>query len=143
MSENTKINFCTQLWNEIDAAYHEAALKMKVSDSAMIILYTVCAKGGECMIGDITRLTGISKQTVNSSLRKLENDGIIYLERADLKKKKICLTEKGKNFVKDTVFKIATIENKIYSSWTAEELDIYFNLTQRFLNDFKNEIKNL
>lgn len=143
MTDNSKINLCNQLWNEIDAVYHEAALKLKISDSAMVILHTVCANGEECMIGDITRLTGISKQTVNSSLRKLENDGIVYLEQAGLKKKKVCLTEKGKIFVKDTVFKVAEIENRIYSSWTKEEMDLYLDLTQRFLHDFKNEIKKL
>lgn len=143
MIDNSKMKMFNHLWNEIDATYHEAALKLKLSDSAMIILYTICNNGDSCMIGDITRLSGISKQTINSSLRKLETDGIIYLELVGLRKKRVCLTEKGKCFAEDTVLKIINIENKIYNSWTKSELDLYLELTQRFLHDFENEIKKL
>lgn len=143
MIDNSKMKMFNHLWNEIDATYHDAALKLKLSDSAMIILYTICNNGDSCMIGDITRLSGISKQTINSSLRKLETDGIIYLELVGLRKKRVCLTEKGKRFAEDTVLKIINIENKIYNSWTKAELDLYLELTQRFLHDFENEIKKL
>lgn len=143
MIDNSKMKMFNHLWNEIDATYHEAALKLKLSDSAMIILYTICNNGDSCMIGDITRLSGISKQTINSSLRKLETDGIIYLELVGLRKKRVCLTEKGKRFAENTVLKIINIENKIYNSWTKAELDLYLELTQRFLHDFENEIKKL
>lgn len=63
------------LTTEIDAAYHEAALKLGLSDSAMLILYAICNSGDECPLSDIPHLSGISKQTVNSALRKLEHEG--------------------------------------------------------------------
>ena len=78
------------LVSETDAAYHEAALKMGMSDSIMQIMYILCDKGGDCPLGEICRLSGISKQTINSALRKLEEEGIVYLEGMDGKKKTAC-----------------------------------------------------
>ena len=61
---------------ETDAVYHEAALKLGLSDSALQILYTVCDyDGGDaCPLQEISRRTGISKQTINSAIRKLEKE---------------------------------------------------------------------
>ena len=84
--EMKRFNYLT---TEIDAAYHEAALKLGLSDSALLILYTICNCGEACLLHDITRLSGISKQTVNSALRKLEDEGVVYLESFSGRKKKV------------------------------------------------------
>ena len=128
---------------EIEGVYHEAAWRLGLSDSAMFILYTICEHDGSCLLGDITRLSGISKQTINSALRKLENDGIVFLEPAGKKKKKVCLTEKGKRTVKDTVCRLIEIENNIFSSWKAQERELYLELTQRYLTALKEGIHEL
>ena len=73
----TDIKRFNYLNNEIESAYHDAALKLELSDSAMIILYTVCNNGENCPLSDIYHLSGISKQTINSAVRKLEKDEII------------------------------------------------------------------
>lgn len=131
------------LTNEIDAAYHEAALKLGLSDSAMLILYSICNNGEECLLSEIMHLSGISKQTINSALRKLESDDIVYLAAFSGRKKKICLTDKGKALVKDTVYRLIKVENEIFDSWAEEELQIYIELTQKYLSSFKEKIKEL
>ena len=82
------------LVRETDAAYHEAALRMGMSDSAMQILYILCDSGGDCPLGKICNLSGTSKQTINSALRRLEADGVIRLEMAGSKNKNVILTER-------------------------------------------------
>lgn len=139
-NELKRFNYLT---NEIDAAYHEAALKLGLSDSAMLILYAICNSGEECLLSDITKLSGISKQTLNSALRKLESEGIVYLEIFSGKKKRICLTEKGKLLVENTVLQVIKIENDIFDSWTKEERRSYIALTERYLSSFKNKVKEL
>lgn len=37
---------CNYLLGETEATYHEIALKLGLSDSAMKILYTICEAGG-------------------------------------------------------------------------------------------------
>lgn len=145
MAENieNELKRFNYLANEIDAVYHEAALKLGLSDSAMLILYTICNNGAECLLSDITKLSGISKQTINSALRKLESEEIVYLEIFSGKKKRICLTEKGKLLVENTVLQIIKIENDIFDSWTKEERRSYIALTERYLSSLKNKIKEL
>lgn len=128
---------------EIDAAYHDAALKLGLSDSAMLILYTICSNGDSCLLSDITRLSGVSKQTINSALRKLESQEIVYLEAAGGHKKKVCLTDQGKVLTEQTVQRIIAMENEIFGSWEPQEWALYVELTQRYLTAFKEKVKTL
>ncbi len=138
---NTQMKHFNLLLSEINAAYHDAALRLGLSDSAMLILYTICWCDGECLLSDIT--SGASKQTINSALRKLEADNIVCLEAFEGRKKKVRLTEEGNQFVKDTVFRLIEVENAIFNIWSDEEKNTYIELTRRYLTDFRERIKEL
>lgn len=131
------------LASELDNAYHVAALKCGLSDSAMWILYIICLEGEECPLSDIVRLSGISKQTINSSLRKLEQEGILYLKTADKKKKVVCLTEKGRCLAESSAMLILRIEDDIFQDWSQQERELYIRLMERFLSEFKEKIKKI
>lgn len=131
------------LMKEIDAAYHAMSLKFGLSDSALTILYTICESGSSCLLQDICKNSGISKQTINSSLRKLEAGGILYLEPASIKNKRVCLTDKGKQLAEHTALKIIETENDIFSSWTKEDVEKYLTLTERYLSAFREKSKEL
>ena len=60
-SMHTDLKRFNCLTAEIDAVYHDAALRLGLSDSALMILYTVCTYGESCLLHDITRLSGVSK----------------------------------------------------------------------------------
>ncbi len=137
--ENTKrFNYLT---SEIDAAYHEAARRLGLSDSAMSILYTICLNGDNCPLSDIVSLSGISKQTINSALRKLEEAGVV--ETRGGKKKQVYLTEAGKTLAQNSARRVLNIENEIFESWTDAELECYIALTEKYLLSFKEKIKEL
>lgn len=131
------------LFSETDAVYHEATLKLGLTDSSMIVLYTICLFDGTCPLGDIATLSGLPKQTVNSALRKLEGEDILYLEAVGGRKKRVCLTEKGRELCRDTVLRLMRMEDEVYASWPPEDLEKYLSLTQRFLNDFREKVKEL
>mgnify|MGYP001638310654 CR=1 FL=1 len=131
------------LVTEIDAAFHEAARKLELTDSAMLVLYGLCDQGTPCPLNDIIRLSGLRKQTVNSALRKLEADGIVYLENLDRRKKRVCLTEQGKRLAEATVMQILQIEDEIFSAWTQAERDSYLELTRRYLTEFKAKTRDI
>ena len=139
-NEMKRLNYLT---SELNSAYHEAAVKLGLSDSAMQILYTVCSFGSSCLISDVCRLTGISKQTINSALRKLEQSDIIRLEASIGRNKRMILTEKGQALSERTVMKIIGIENSIFDSWTEEKKDIYLSLTQVYLDMFRKQTEQL
>ena len=137
------IEMFNNLISEINEAYHDVALKLELSDSAMQILYVICNGGGECLLSEIVKMSGISKQTINSAMRKLENEGVVITEDATARKKLVRLSEKGKQHVKDTVQKVIDIENEIFASWTQEEWQSYLNLTKRYITHFKERAKEL
>lgn len=133
------------LLSEIDAAYHEISLKLGLSDSAMLILYTICDNDNKnsCLLQDICRRSGLSKQTINSSIRKLEANGILYLESITPKSKKVCLTERGKLLAEQTAGQVIKAENEIFASWPREDVEKYLELTEAFLLALRGKAKNL
>lgn len=121
------------LLGEIDGVYHEMSLKLGLSDSAMIVLYSICDSGSSCLLRDICRRSGLSKQTVNSALRKLEAAGAVYLEPVSARSKSACLTEAGKALAERTAERVIRIENDIFASWPQEDVKRYLELTEQFL----------
>ena len=121
------------LIGEIDAVYHEASFKLGMSDSVSKILYTICNVGDSCLLHEICKQTGLSKQTVNSAIRNLEAEGIVVLQPVGGKSKKVCLTEKGELFARRTALRLIEIENSIFASWPKEDVQTYLELTERFL----------
>lgn len=131
------------LVSETDAVYHEAALRMGMADSTMQILYVLCDRGGNCPLGEICTLSGISRQTINSALRKLEEEGIIYLERMGGKRKRVHLTDKGRNLAEHKVVRLMEIENGILDSWPRAELEQYLESMEKYLTALKIKIREL
>lgn len=130
------------LSNEIDAAYHEAAVRLGLSDSVLLILYILCGSGGG-LLGDIVRLSGISKQTLSSALRRLEADNSIVTETLEGRKKQVRLTQSGRHFAEKTAGRLIQIEDEIFSSWSAADRNAYISLMQRYLSAFKEKAKKL
>ncbi|HIV80149.1 MAG TPA: winged helix-turn-helix transcriptional regulator [Candidatus Avanaerovorax faecigallinarum] len=127
----------TYLAGEINALYHEAAVKMGISDSVQNIMYVLCEKDGRCMQSEVSRLTGMSRQTINSAIRNLEKEGIVYLEQGKGRNTILCLTEKGKEFAAEKILPIYKAENKIWNEWTTEEQEQYLTLTEKYRDGLK------
>ena len=66
---------------ELDDVYHEVALRMNISDSAFTIFYIIHELGDGCLQKDICREAFANKQTVHSSIQKLEREGIFTCNR--------------------------------------------------------------
>ncbi len=115
-----------------DALYHEASFRLGISDSVCMILYSILTVGESCPLNVIVKSTGLSKQTVNSALRRLEKDGLAYLEAVDGRSKNVCLTEKGVILASTTAGRIISIENDILASWPEEDIRRYFELSEKF-----------
>lgn len=133
----------TFLAGEINALYHEAAVKMGISDSVQNILYVLCEKGGKCQQSEISKLTGISRKTINSAIRKLEKEELVYLEQGKGRNTILCLTEKGEKFSSEKKGSLHEIENKIWNEWTVEEQQQYLTLTKKYRDGLKKYMETL
>lgn len=127
-----------QVAREIDAAYHTAAIRMDLSDSERDILYILSQ--GPVSQSDIVNMTGISKQTIHSSVQKMIRDGYIS-PLAGGKKEQLKLTPEGVAHVKSTVEKLIRAENRVFAGWSEEERESFIALNRKYLEMFKKEIE--
>ncbi len=128
---------------EINSLYHQAALKLGLADSEMYILYMLYDNEGSCMLADMSKASGISKQTVNSAIRRLENEDVVYLQQQRGKTKKVCLTSKGREYAEKTVAKIFAAEARAYSDWTDEEISLHLKLLEKYADSFRESLEEL
>lgn len=131
------------LLSEIEATYHKANIQFGISDSYSIILYIIYVYGDNCPLHKIRYLSGLSKQTLNSAIKNMQQEGLADLRFIDGKSKTLCLTPKGTDLMKKTVANIALAENDILSSWSAEEIRTYLQLTERFLTTLKEKVERM
>ena len=135
-----RINCITE---DIDSLYHQAAVKLGVSDSVLFVLYMIYVNGEKCLLYDIYKSSGISKQTINSAIRKLENEKIVYLEKHNGKTKMVCLTETGKSYASQTAAKLLETEGNAFRDWSEEEIDTYLRLIEKHNISLRKQIENL
>lgn len=138
-----KLNRFNYLFGETEAAYHEVSLKMGYPDSAMKILYAICDNGGSCPLRTIRRRSGLSKQTMNSAIRKLEAEDILRLELDGARAKIAFLTAHGQTVAEATAMRILEIEKDIFARWSEEEVETYLRLTEQFLTNFRERTAHL
>ena len=131
------------LLSEMDAAYHEAAQRQGQNDSSCRILYALCELGSHASLRAVCDNACLSKQTVNSALRKLEADGILYLEPSGARSKRVCLTEAGLRVADATAGRLIRLENSIFDEWPAEDVQQYLGLLERYLQAFRSKLTEL
>ena len=79
--ENKYLKEYNLYYHQFEDLYHQIALHAKISDSTLTILHSLVELGDGCLQKDICNLYYTSKQTVNSSISKLIQTGVVYLEK--------------------------------------------------------------
>lgn len=101
-----------QLLKRMDNVYDKFAKSSGISDTAFWIIYTVKNEKETYKQKDLCVMWSYSKQTINSALKKLEEQNIIKLVSVpeNKKDKKIVLTEKGEKIAKELIEPVNEIE---------------------------------
>ncbi len=142
-NDYAKIQRINCLANDLDKLYHQAARMLGVSDSVMFILYMLYEKGDRCLLSDICAASGISKQTINSALRKHEREEILYLEQDKVRSKRVCLTEKSVGYMNKTAGRLYELESSALSGWNTEEFESYLKFMKKYNTCFAAELQKL
>lgn len=121
-----------QIYTEMNDIYHEAARKMHLSDSAFDILYGIYDMGDNCQQRDICNASCMPKQTVHSSISKLEKDGYLTLVSGKGRNKYIHLTDSGKELIEKKLLPLIRIENEAFNCMTAEECAQMLALNKKY-----------
>lgn len=143
MMNTDNYDFFSHLFKELDDLYHDIALKLGISDSAFTILYVICKQGNGCLQKDICQQSYCSKQTINSSIRKLEQEGLLYLVPGQRRDKHIHLTKSGELFVNEKIRPVIELEDSSFFSLDVEERREFLRLLQKFVDIFREKEKKL
>lgn len=128
---------------ELDDLYHEVALKMGVSDSAFTIFYIIGELGDGCMQRDICCRAYASKQTIHSSIRRLEEEGYLYLRQGKGRDKHIFLTRKGKTFMEQCICPVMQMEEEAFGDMEPEERGQYLRLAEKYVSGLCRRMKTI
>ena len=112
-----------------------------MSDCAFWLLYTLRSEEAPLTQTQLSEQLSLPKQTVNSALKKLVEEGVLRLEAADgnLKNKRVCLTEAGEAFPRRTVDRVFGVESAAAARLTEEERSALVALSQKLLDAFRAE----
>ena len=138
-----KVRIFNYMMSEINAIYHDIAVRMGISDSVQSVLYAICENGEQCLQSDIYKQTGTSRKTINTAIHKLEKEGLVYLEQGQGRNTIVCLTESGKVFANEKSRPLLDVEDAIFSSWTDSELSLYLELTERYRDALRARVERL
>lgn len=128
---------------EWDKLYHDVAVKIGISDSAFSIFYILYNLGDGCLQKDICQEAFVNKQTINSSIRRLEQEGYLYLEQGRGQDKHIYLTDAGKRFVEKNIVPIIKKENEAFAQFSLDEQKELLRLSKIHIEYLKSKLAEL
>ena len=114
-----------RIYREMESIYHEICVKAGISDTDFIVLYSIVEFEDGCCQRKIAKQYSISRQTVNSSVKKLVQNGCVVLESGKGHDKQIVLTEKGKAMAKQKIMHMTEEERKKLLRLNAKYMEIF------------------
>ena len=137
---NREYNNLYRLGNEL---YHNVAVKMGLSDSAFDILYALDGLGDGCLQKDVCTASGLSKQTVNTSVHKLEQAGYVELRVEHGRGTHLHLTEAGRALVAERIRPVAGAEEAAFAAMAPGECEELLRLTRVYLEHLRGLVDAL
>lgn len=131
------------LYKAMDDVYHDIAFQLHLSDSAFNILYTICLLGDGCQQKDICNTTFISKQTIHSSIKKLEQDGMLVLQAGRGRDMHIHLTPAGQTLAEKKILPVIEMENRTFAGMLPEERHQLLALLENYVIRLQKNAKEL
>lgn len=128
---------------DMEGLYHQASRKLGISDSVSRVLYTILDRGDPCPLSHIYRESGSSKQTIHSALRFLEKAGMLCLSGPEGRGRLVALTNRGKEYLLQTVARLYRAELRAFDSWTEEEMTTYLHLMEKHAQCLGREIEKM
>ena len=135
---NREYNNLYRLGNEL---YHNVAVRMGLSDSAFDILYALDGLGDGCLQKDVCTASGLSKQTVNTSVHKLEQAGYVELRVEHGRGTHLHLT--GRALVAERIRPVAGAEEAAFAAMAPGECEELLRLTRVYLEHLRGLVDAL
>lgn len=132
-----------QLQKKLDEFYSCFAKICHIPDSVFWIIYSLLERQEPCTQTELCNMWSFHKQTINTALKNMESDGLIFFEQSirNKKEKQIFLTHKGTAFAQKTVIPFMEMEKRAFGSLGNAERQEFLRLTQKHLELLQAELK--
>lgn len=132
----------SSIFKSLDYLYYECAKKSGMAETAFFIIMAVREKNAGCTQTDICERWTMSRQTVNSALKKLEKDGFLILTPAETGKRKIIeLTRKGIKYSEIYIDPVFEFEKAAWISLSKEKQKVFLDIAKEYHMAFKNAME--
>ena len=128
--EIEELNCLYKAWDDV---YHSAATKLGLSDSAFLIFYGLAELGDGCSQKDIAQHYSASKQTINSSIKRLEREGYLTLTPGPGRDRQILLTPAGRQVLEEKLAPVIQAENQAIQALSPQERQLLLALTRKYV----------
>lgn len=127
-----------------DECYRSAAKAVGLPECAFRVLYAIRDSAVPLTQSEIAQNLWLPKQTVNSSLKKMESNGYIRLEgMRDRRSKQARLTDKGIELAKNTVDRVMSAERQALSGLTESEQKEFIRTFRKLTNLLRSNLEEL
>lgn len=134
-----------KLYQESGGLYHRLAKQFGLSDTVFWILYALWESGGPMTQTEVCSVLVLSKQTVNSALKKMAEEGQIRLENRpeDRRNKRIRLTERGRALMEASAGVVWELEARAFLRLTEEERRELLALEKKYVTALRAEAEKI
>lgn len=132
-------------WREQNQLYRDVATSFGISESAFSILYAIFLAGEKGISQrDICVQMCIGKQTVNSSIHKLEREGVVVLESGPGRRGLLAhLTSVGRKFAERTIVPMIEAELAALREFDDRELELALLLGRRYTDALRSHFADI
>ncbi len=110
---------------------------------AFLILYCLLELGDGCSQKDICKLYSISKQTVNSSVKSLEDKGVLIRKAGVGRDIHLFFTEFGREFSEEHIGPVFDMENATFAAMEPSECELLLSLTRKYIQILKRKYETI
>lgn len=130
---------------ELDDLYSDYAKRSGLPDCAFWIFYTLYENSDAYTQKDLSEKWSLSRQTVNSALKKLESERLVELVPlpGQKKNKQIVLTEAGYTLAQKIAVPVIEAEKNAFGNLNTKEQEMLLHFTQKYLRLLRAEINEI
>lgn len=125
-------NAMNAFYERANELYHDVARFLGLSDSAFDILYALYSEDGQWQ-SELCKTSMMPKQTLASSVRKLEEHGFVRVESEGRKMSRVFLTPAGRVYADETIASVMQAEAYAVQSLPREVLELLPDILERYL----------
>ena len=144
MKEKTKqhLEVMNQKIKELAGIYHQAAVRLGISDNEFWVWYTLIVMGEEYSQQEICEIWSLPKQTVNSVVANMVKKEFIKLEvvPGTRNRKLLRLTDIGKSYGEAIVRPVFEAEYRTIARLSEQERQVCVSLMGKYIRYLKEEL---